>query len=100
MEYMELSAAMDLGPARRSEEHTSELQSLAYLVCRLLLEKKKGSDFACFVAASWDVSPPVAFLFHSAPSSLDFSLPGQYLHPRIPRLLYRFAPPHIRSLYP
>src|SRR2546425_8662533 len=28
-------------PDRRSEEHTSELQSLAYLVCRLLLEKKK-----------------------------------------------------------
>src|SRR5687767_15231187 len=31
-----LAAAFD-----RSEEHTSELQSLAYLVCRLLLEKKK-----------------------------------------------------------
>src|SRR2546425_8142326 len=28
-------------PPQRSEEHTSELQSLAYLVCRLLLEKKK-----------------------------------------------------------
>src|SRR2546425_8575828 len=28
-------------PPDRSEEHTSELQSLAYLVCRLLLEKKK-----------------------------------------------------------
>src|SRR2546425_7636541 len=28
-------------PRFRSEEHTSELQSLAYLVCRLLLEKKK-----------------------------------------------------------
>src|SRR5687767_15818963 len=28
-------------PDVRSEEHTSELQSLAYLVCRLLLEKKK-----------------------------------------------------------
>src|SRR5687767_15187958 len=28
-------------PISRSEEHTSELQSLAYLVCRLLLEKKK-----------------------------------------------------------
>src|SRR2546425_2992474 len=28
-------------PGTRSEEHTSELQSLAYLVCRLLLEKKK-----------------------------------------------------------
>src|SRR2546425_5287119 len=27
---------------KRSEEHTSELQSLAYLVCRLLLEKKKN----------------------------------------------------------
>src|SRR2546425_9435706 len=32
----------EVGPfAVRSEEHTSELQSLAYLVCRLLLEKKK-----------------------------------------------------------
>src|SRR2546425_12754666 len=32
----------ELGERRsRSEEHTSELQSLAYLVCRLLLEKKK-----------------------------------------------------------
>src|SRR5262245_65076651 len=28
------------GPRRRSEEHTSELQSLRHLVCRLLLEKK------------------------------------------------------------
>src|SRR5712672_4628150 len=28
----------------RSEEHTSELQSLAYLVCRLLLEKKKNKQ--------------------------------------------------------
>src|SRR2546425_8039181 len=30
--------------AIRSEEHTSELQSLAYLVCRLLLEKKKKME--------------------------------------------------------
>src|SRR2546425_3027343 len=30
----------------RSEEHTSELQSLAYLVCRLLLEKKKDAPAA------------------------------------------------------
>src|SRR5882724_13569975 len=29
-------------PVNRSEEHTSELQSLRHLVCRLLLEKKKG----------------------------------------------------------
>src|SRR5205823_7364761 len=31
--------------AERSEEHTSELQSLAYLVCRLLLEKKKQRQY-------------------------------------------------------
>src|SRR2546425_4105100 len=30
----------------RSEEHTSELQSLAYLVCRLLLEKKKNTSLS------------------------------------------------------
>src|SRR2546425_2595893 len=33
----------------RSEEHTSELQSLAYLVCRLLLEKKKKDLNSCIV---------------------------------------------------
>src|SRR5687767_15192030 len=32
------------GHRPRSEEHTSELQSLAYLVCRLLLEKKKKKN--------------------------------------------------------
>src|SRR5205823_14533996 len=36
------TAAVDDGDFLRSEEHTSELQSLAYLVCRLLLEKKKN----------------------------------------------------------
>src|SRR3712207_7005690 len=33
---------------RRSEEHTSELQSRQYLVCRLLLEKKKQSLFSYY----------------------------------------------------
>src|SRR3712207_7268043 len=32
-------------PAERSEEHTSELQSRQYLVCRLLLEKKKNTIY-------------------------------------------------------
>src|SRR5258706_7096818 len=32
-------------PSSRSEEHTSELQSLTNLVCRLLLEKKKTNKF-------------------------------------------------------
>src|SRR5262245_64770891 len=37
---VDLDGASD-APSRRSEEHTSELQSLRHLVCRLLLEKKK-----------------------------------------------------------
>src|SRR5438045_5266996 len=41
--------APDLGQPirvdRRSEEHTSELQSLRHLVCRLLLEKKKNDTY-------------------------------------------------------
>src|SRR3712207_7537196 len=40
-------------PAGRSEEHTSELQSRQYLVCRLLLEKKKQSSLpshTCFAS--------------------------------------------------
>src|SRR2546422_3144920 len=41
------------GAGRRSEEHTSELQSRLHLVCRLLLEKKKtdGSPHRTIVAA-------------------------------------------------
>ena len=38
------SFVMNKIKGRRSEEHTSELQSQAYLVCRLLLEKKKNKQ--------------------------------------------------------
>src|SRR3712207_7345468 len=38
--------------ARRSEEHTSELQSRQYLVCRLLLEKKKKQIPATYTSSS------------------------------------------------
>src|SRR2546425_5433346 len=51
--------------SRRSEEHTSELQSLAYLVCRLLLEKKKlqaEQPRFCYRVAS--VALPVGLLPH------------------------------------
>src|SRR3712207_7137587 len=42
-------AAADPRPRRgRSEEHTSELQSRQYLVCRLLLEKKKKKNTSSF----------------------------------------------------
>src|SRR2546423_11777451 len=50
MQFVEPSKRFD----GRSEEHTSELQSLAYLVCRLLLEKKirhpEGVDLAAIPA--------------------------------------------------
>src|SRR2546423_6359366 len=51
----------------RSEEHTSELQSLAYLVCRLLLEKKKvhpplqGQPYLLLSASSPSPSPSCSF---------------------------------------
>src|SRR3712207_7242108 len=38
-------AARTQRPRARSEEHTSELQSRQYLVCRLLLEKKKNNSY-------------------------------------------------------
>src|SRR3712207_7082171 len=41
--FVPLSAATPGARGARSEEHTSELQSRQYLVCRLLLEKKKKS---------------------------------------------------------
>src|SRR2546421_8176977 len=52
---------------RRSEEHTSELQSLAYLVCRLLLEKKKKKkDERCN-----DVRIYMRITFYIAVSAVD-----------------------------
>src|SRR5438093_5641462 len=42
-----LAVGRDASRRRRSEEHTSELQSLTNLVCRLLLEKKKKRKYNC-----------------------------------------------------
>src|SRR2546428_3081694 len=51
---------------RRSEEHTSELQSRSDLVCRLLLEKKKNTNSAQILAVGDDVhwldTPPSALI--------------------------------------
>src|SRR5437762_2499608 len=47
----------------RSEEHTSELQSPMYLVCRLLLEKKKITLFSCaFCWGDWSLSSCIAMI--------------------------------------
>src|SRR2546422_1497157 len=43
-ELEHLLGARRVGQVRRSEEHTSELQSRLHLVCRLLLEKKKKKN--------------------------------------------------------
>src|SRR2546425_8821449 len=55
----------------RSEEHTSELQSLAYLVCRLLLEKKKD---VYLPLADNKAYPPTAALF----ASWQYRLPDHF----------------------
>src|SRR3712207_8753222 len=41
----------------RSEEHTSELQSRQYLVCRLLLEKKKNRMPSSYIVSDTDTTP-------------------------------------------
>src|SRR5262245_65252500 len=48
------SVANVKGSPGRSEEHTSELQSLRYLVCRLLLEKKKTKNETSIVQTQKD----------------------------------------------
>src|SRR4029434_8633261 len=47
---------------RRSEEHTSELQSHLNLVCRLLLEKKKSTQCRCLCSRSQCGSLPVLYI--------------------------------------
>src|SRR5437879_7653499 len=44
------------GRAGRSEEHTSELQSPMYLVCRLLLEKKKNNNIGTIIILKTNTS--------------------------------------------
>src|SRR5437762_8016699 len=58
------SSGKQATPKRRSEEHTSELQSPMYLVCRLLLEKKNNLD--------------------EVRSTIDHNLLARGLHSRIP----------------
>src|SRR3712207_6873954 len=67
-------ARVSLGTRPRSEEHTSELQSRQYLVCRLLLEKKKNPTI-----------PP------------DALTPTRHVHPPASLLLSRTIPPPTSS---
>src|SRR5258707_2155285 len=55
----------------RSEEHTSELQSRQYLVCRLLLEKKKKANIRTSHSLTWTPCCPWIWPLqsHSSPPS-------------------------------
>src|SRR3712207_7644363 len=61
MSWRSFSATMN---APRSEEHTSELQSRQYLVCRLLLEKKKKLIVSSHVCSLYYHFHPYHFVFH------------------------------------
>src|SRR3989441_332681 len=64
---------------RRSEEHTSELQSLAYLVCRLLLEKKKKTCVRALGALTVVATASRFAHPHSHPSTRLFFLSCRFL---------------------
>src|SRR5258708_13118959 len=83
-------------PSRRSEEHTSELQSPDHLVCRLLLEKNKTPR--CRIRPGATVPFELTGFLHvitSPATPIDRTL---VTHPRNSR----FPPPtsHTRSLHP
>src|SRR5687767_13756395 len=95
--------------AIRSEEHTSELQSLAYLVCRLLLEKKKQylnpPTLTCsfpHATAPTDIYPlslhdalPISARRHAADHLLGHPVPAPQPGPS-----RRGFPPRARALLP
>src|SRR2546429_1556374 len=56
---MRTASAWSGTPSVRSEEHTSELQSRLHLVCRLLLEKKKNTDYRIFSNVCTHMECPV-----------------------------------------
>src|SRR3712207_8709086 len=60
--------------AARSEEHTSELQSRQYLVCRLLLEKKKHSFLLLLLAALARCAPLLPIHWCSVSTALSLAL--------------------------
>src|SRR5258708_12926628 len=60
------------GPMKRSEEHTSELQSPDHLVCRLLLEKKKNkyTHTVTTTPVNTNITPRVIKTMREAPPTL------------------------------
>src|SRR5256886_3600165 len=74
-------------PKRRSEEHTSELQSQSNLVCRLLLEKKKKSFLSLFLISLLSVTLVILTLTVSTLLNLLLRLLAFLLFRSVERLL-------------
>src|SRR5256885_8662373 len=84
------------GIGRRSEEHTSELQSPCNLVCRLLLEKKKNSPSTIFVFCRCAAAaPPITRIRSCKPAQEIFLSPGPALRSFSHFLLFFFFTSHI-----
>src|SRR5215468_7555998 len=78
-QLLDLGPGPGLGPHRRSEEHTSELQSHHDLVCRLLLEKKKYKrghllNLRAFDACASRTAPTVNFFLTAGLAKVSFRL--------------------------
>src|SRR5438876_4584432 len=67
-----MKAVWDATAVKRSEEHTSELQSPVHLVCRLLLEKKNNNW--CGMAHRWPLSAWTSSAYWSASEEIDTQL--------------------------
>src|SRR5205814_3946036 len=63
-------------PSRRSEEHTSELQSLRHLVCRLLLEKKKKTRKPGAATRQIQITPARSRTPSREDTASDANIPG------------------------
>src|SRR3712207_7474515 len=64
------AASVFSGRSHRSEEHTSELQSRQYLVCRLLLEKKKNTPPFTLLRTANTLSTTLP---HSIPATIQYT---------------------------
>src|SRR5262245_62394181 len=76
------SAQRDHAGQARSEEHTSELQSLRHLVCRLLLEKKKKEKKYTAAHTSWCTRTTITIV--SEAYRRHITPPPALTHPKVP----------------
>src|SRR6185437_12913444 len=100
-EYAAAAALSGYGGVR-SEEHTSELQSLAYLVCRLLLETKKtpSTGKSRAVYRSTPVRSRTLLLYSALLRLLTTTRPGSLARPRSSFFFLMIRRPPRSTLFP